>query len=281
MIQKILVPTDLSSLGDYAYQMAHRIAKSTGAEIVLLNVMALPSGAVLDREGKIKDDDEMDHSSFFAEEAEISTNLKEYIKDKPDIATTKVVIGSVNEEILKYMKGQDIDLVIMGTHGASGLSEKIIGSHADKIIRKASVPVITLKCDRSDYDINDILFASDFESKEPTNLEPVLTIAKAFNADIHLLKINTPKNFKPNRAIKEKMIEFADENHLEAKEIKMHIYCDESVEQGILNFSAESGVDFVALATSRKKGLARLFHENISVDVVNHNFQPVMTFPIQ
>ena len=55
---------------------------------------------------------------------------------------------------------------------------------------------------------------------------------------------------------------------------------DESVEKGIVNFSGETGIDFVAIGTHQRSGLSRLFKHSISEDIVNHVWQPILTFPV-
>jgi nucleotide-binding universal stress UspA family protein len=58
------------------------------------------------------------------------------------------------------------------------------------------------------------------------------------------------------------------------------VYCDESVEQGIVNFCADTGIDFVTIGTHQRGSFSRLFKKSISNQVVNHIWQPVLTFPI-
>ena len=57
---------------------------------------------------------------------------------------TKILIGDIVEEIIKYIKAEGIDLVIMGTHGRKGMDRIILGSIADRVIKSAPVPVMNV-----------------------------------------------------------------------------------------------------------------------------------------
>src|SRR6185369_5620641 len=68
--------------------------------------------------------------------------------------------GEVNHTITRHIKKNKIDLIVMGTHGASGIREFFIGSNAEKIVRYASVPVITVK-QQIKNKVKNIAFATD------------------------------------------------------------------------------------------------------------------------
>lgn len=280
-MKKILVPTDLSDLGDYAYNIAYRISRNTGAEIHLLSILPAPAGAIFTPEGEILADEGMDLKSFGEERNQLTESLKIFAENNPGIQSHKVLIGAVNEEILRILKNDDYDLLVMGTHGASGFQELTIGSHAEYMVRHSPIPVVSLKCDRSAYEISDLLFACEFSTKLKIDLTALHELADAFKARIHFLKINTTSSFETSRTIKENMIRFANEHDMDLNNISMHVYCDESIEKGIQHFSADTGIDFLVIATHQRKGFSRLFSASISEDLVNHNYQPIMTFPIR
>jgi nucleotide-binding universal stress UspA family protein len=184
----------------------------------------------------------------------------------------------VDEDILRYANNKHVDLIVMGTEGAAGFKETFMGSHAGYLVGHSSVPVLTLKCDRSDLDFKDILLVSDFEKVEEVDLGVVKNLQAAFDAKIHLLRVNTAGHFKAHSTIREHMVEFAELNDLQ--NVEFHIYGDDTVEKGIVHFSDENGISFVALGTHQRKGFGRLFKHSVSKDLVNHIYQPVLVFPI-
>ena len=277
-MKKILLPTDCSELGDHAYGFAHKIAAKTGADIEVLSIVPAPPNSFYDTEGNLKNDEGKDYSEFYEKKSALEKQVQKWIADKPDINKFKVKIGRVEEDILHYINAHDIDLIVMGTAGAYGVDAFLKGSHTNHIVRISSVPVLCLKCDRSDMEIKDILLLNDFEKIEKLDLNIVKDIQGAFGARLNLLRVNTPKHLLPTRKVKEKMKHFVHLNQLE--NTHFHVYCDTTVEEGISNFSADTGIDFLALGTHQRKGLSRMFKHSISEDVVNHLWQPVLTFPV-
>lgn len=277
-MKKILIPINCTDLDNFAYDLAHKIAEKEGASIDVLSVISAPTNVSYDPEGNLKEDEGRDFSAFYKERDEKETQIKEWLADKPDVSTLKVKVGRVNEDILHYAKTQDVDLIVMGTEGAAGFKQTFMGSHAGYMVGHSPVPVLTLKCDRSDLDFKDILLVSDFEKVEKVDLGMIKNLQSAFDAKIHLLRVNTAGHFKPHRVIREHMVQFAELNDLQ--NVAFHIYGDESVEKGIVDFSDDNGISFVALGTHQRQGFSHLFKHSVSKDLVNHIYQPVLVFPI-
>lgn len=278
-MKKILIPTDGSDLGDYAYDIAHRIAQKTGAEICALSVVTAPADVLFDKKGNVKMDGAEDLSSLLEQQEAAQEKLNKWLINKPDVKIAKVKIGHINQGIVEYIQKEQIDLVIMGTAGASGIEEWLRGSRTESVVRNSPTPVLSLKCDRSGDPIQNILLLNDFKEKRVMDLSIVKTLRSIFNADLHLLKINTPKDFEPNKTIKEEMRAFAMLNNL--GDVTYHVYCDENVEKGIVNFSGETGIDFLAIGTNQRKGFGRLFKYSVSEGLVNHLWQPILTFSLK
>ncbi len=134
-IKRILCPIDFSDFNQAANEYASVLAKSTGASIVYLHV-SLPDvsyGTYM-------------YVDMEQQEAEDKKRLEEI---KPSIegieASYVVEFGSPTDRIVEYAAENDIDLVVMGTHGRTGLRRVIMGSVAEAVVRKAECPVLALK----------------------------------------------------------------------------------------------------------------------------------------
>jgi nucleotide-binding universal stress UspA family protein len=143
----ILVPHDFSSCANHATAMARDVAKSHGARLVLLHVADLPLGldpdaAVVPRAGaaplKARD---LALGSAREHLEDLAARLG---KDGVD-ATPVVALGNVVDEIIDAAQREHADLIVMGTHGRTGLSRVLLGSVAEKVVRQAPVPVLTLR----------------------------------------------------------------------------------------------------------------------------------------
>lgn len=140
-IQKILVPTDFSPHSDIALRYACEFASSFGAEIHLLHVIedliseyngiaSIPG----DYRAQIRAEAERRVASL------LSTG---WDNGKPVVRKTHA--GTPFLEILRYAQDNAIDLIVLGTHGRTALSHAIMGSVAEKVVRHARVPVLTVR----------------------------------------------------------------------------------------------------------------------------------------
>ena len=141
-IRKILVPYDLSENLPKILPYVRSVARAYDSQICLLHVVQ-----DLRRWGKAY----IPHASMdeFQEEAEKEAEkvadriYEEYLAGFAHVEK-KVVSGDPAEEILTMVESEDIDLVIMGTHGRKGFERMIMGSVAEKVVKQCAVPVMTI-----------------------------------------------------------------------------------------------------------------------------------------
>ena len=143
-LKKILFPTDFSESSLEALRYALSFAKEYGARLVVMHVInekVFAEGAALPRVISIEElAEEM--------EAEAKKQLKTLIpsEDGEGIERENVILrGNPFLEIIRYAKEEDIALIIAGTHGRSGFEHIIFGSTAEKVVRKAPCPVLSVK----------------------------------------------------------------------------------------------------------------------------------------
>jgi nucleotide-binding universal stress UspA family protein len=182
------------------------------------------------------------------------------------------------EGVLNITKRNNIDFIVMGSHGANGFNEFFIGSNTEKVVRYSDVPVLVVKNEIETFQANNFVFASDFSNEIKKPFAKMLQFAKTYNSHLHLVMINTPNSFKPtktaDRIMKEFISDFDYPNH------SLHIYNDMNVEKGILNFSSAKKADLIGMCTHGRTGFAHFFNGSISEDLVNHAVKPVITFKI-
>jgi nucleotide-binding universal stress UspA family protein len=169
-----------------------------------------------------------------------------------------------------------MDLVVMGTQGASGLEEILVGSNTEKVVRRAKCPVITVKSAVDAKNIKNIVFASDFRDDMNKLAEPLKNLQKLFNATLHIVSINTPNNFETDRYYKKAIKAFVEKYNIENYTIT--VYNDESEEDGIIYFAEDIDADMIAIATHGRLGLSHLLSGSLAEDIVNHSKRPVWTF---
>ena len=89
----------------------------------------------------------------------------------------------------------EIDLIVMGSHGASGIKEMFVGSNAEKVVRTSNIPVLVIKNEHKTFEISNFVFASDFKNENKGTYKQAVQFANAVGAKIHLLLVNTANNF--------------------------------------------------------------------------------------
>ena len=274
-MKKILIPTDFSKHAEYALKVAAQIAKKNDAEIILLHMLELPHQAG----DAVGSGHEIPELMFFKNAA---IKKLDDLMDEPYLDGIKVSeiiqFEMAFDGVMKISKKNDVDLIIMGSHGASGFKEMFIGSNAEKVVRNSDIPVLVIKKDHDNFEVRDFVFASDFASESKKPFANAVDFASKFDSTIHMVYINTPNNFKSTSLTQKIMREFAEEFDL--KKYQTHIYNERNVEKGILKFSKSINADLIGVSTHGRKGLAHFFNGSISEDLVNHAHRPVITFKI-
>ena len=148
-LKKILVPIDFSEFTSKALEHGREFAKTFDAELLLCHVLELPFYPVAIGMGSgpppILFDDllpEIEKRLVALEQELLESGLR---------ATHEVVEGKPFVEIVRLAREQKIDLIIMPTHGRTGLSHMIIGSTAERVVRKAPCPVLVLRDDQRQF----------------------------------------------------------------------------------------------------------------------------------
>jgi nucleotide-binding universal stress UspA family protein len=277
-MKTILVPFDFSKPAINAYRFALDVASQSKGTIHLLHVIELPVlhdtvlMPVLNFEQELLNDLQKNADARFRK-----------ITEQYPAETTKVIVkvqfGGVSRMILEYIKELDIDIVIMGSHGATGVREFFIGSNAEKIVRSSPVPVLVMK-DYYKGQVKNIVFPNtlDTENQEDLTMK-VKTLQAFFKAHLHIVWINTPTNFTSDRVTSARLEAFAKRFMLKDYTISIFNHTDE--EKGIIEFSNAIKGDLIAMGTHGRKGVSHLLNGSLAEDVVNHYKGLVWTYSMK
>ncbi|WP_375234828.1 universal stress protein [Winogradskyella sp.] len=277
-MKKIIVPIDFSEYSEYALETAASIAKKHNCELIVLHMLELSNAVYTASRSSIGEE-----AVFYLKLAE--QKMSKFL-DRPFLEgleiTPVIKHFKVFKEINEIVDEQQIDLIVMGSHGASGVKEVIIGSNAEKVVRHSTIPVLIVKQNPILVEFNTAIFASDFSEEAIEAYLKAKTVFDKLDATMNLIYINTPDtSFKSSVEIDRLVSSFlkkADGNLESLPDV--HVVSDYSVEQGILNFAKNIGADLIGVATHGRKGLSHFFEGSISEDIANHSTLPVMTFKI-
>lgn len=277
-MKKIIVPIDFSNHSDYALEVAAGLAKKNNSELLVLHMLEL-SDAVLTASSS----DQQANAVFLLRIAEAKFDeflKKDYLKGVKVTPIVKhfKVFNEVNDVAIEH----DADLIIMGSHGTSGVMDAFVGSNTEKVVRSADIPVFVVKNRIADLKLDEVVFACDFNEESIRAFLNAISLFESFGSKINLLYINLPnENFRSTTEIDTRIAEFlqkAEGNTDRIKDVNYH--CDYSVERGIINFSNKLGADIIAIPTHGRKGIAHFFTGSVGEDLANHSTLPVITFKI-
>lgn len=278
-MKKILVPVDFSKHSEHALEVAAAIAKEQGSEIVALHMMGLSDAVVTRNQSK-----EVFEAMYYMRLAEkqFSELLdKEYLKG---IKVTDTVHNYTKfSEINEVAMEMDIDLIVMGSHGTTGMKEVFVGSNTEKVVRTSEIPVLVIKHRAENFNPKSGIFACDFLENAIGPYQRAKRIFDMLGIEMQLLYINLAGDFRSTREIEKRILKFLtdakDPNPFNTLNSVVQ-YSDYSVEAGIFGYSQVANADIIALPTQGRQGLAHFFSGSIGEDVVNHSDLPVMTFRV-
>ncbi|QSE98097.1 universal stress protein [Fulvivirga lutea] len=246
-MKRILVPTDFSSNANNAAKVALSLAKKSGAELHFIHVVYTPSDW-----NKMTDEmkEKYPESSHKVESARLS--MEKLVSDKifDTIKVAKTLgFGNPIEEINHYLSKNEVDLIVVGSHGTSHKADLFIGSNTQRIMRSTKIPVVAVKDSFKLEDLNRIVFASNFDKEAEIPFKKMEAISNALGAELDMLYINTPHNFKTSEEIDTVISKFLKEIDSN-KEI--HVRNDHDVAKGILSYCKKTNADMAVLINHRK-----------------------------
>jgi len=274
-MKAILVPCDFSLPSIEAFKFAVSMAEKSQGTVHLLHVVELPalydSGAVLAFEKAYMADRKK------AVEYDFQKMRNKWAKDLPIKIKTYVEYGVAVPVIRRMIRTTKCDLVVLGTHGATGLKDFTIGSNTEKIVRSSPVPVLSIK--KAMKTVRNIVVPTlpDFDL-EPLMME-IKELQAFFGATMHVLYVNTPVMFRTDSSVKPTLKEFAKRFML--KNYTLNTCNAMTQEEGIAAFAAESKADMIAMRTHGRRGIAHLAMGSIAEDVVNHIDCAIWTYVVK
>ena len=278
-MKKILVPTDFSEAGNWAVEVAASIAKKMNAQVTLLHIVEQPTSESFNVEGQVDNSGWEDKLFTFKliekSKAQIAKVAESLARQGVNVKTL-LRMGNPFHGMQTTITDHRVDLIIMGTFGHSKLEEIIIGSHTEKVVRHSKCPVLTVHQKPAINDFKKIVYATSMNEGEKDFGQVLREMQEIFGSEIHVVRINTPMNFKSDAEVIKLMDAFA--KRLRLKNYVTHVFSDYSEEEGILHFANSVGADLIAMATHGRTGFAHVMVGSIAEDVVDHASKPVLTY---
>lgn len=276
-MKQFLVPTDFSDYAQVATQAALAIAAKNNAAIDFLHCMDLPrflhssmanALTIPEEYQKERGLAQQQLNNLSIEASHLKLNAKNYLS-----------FNAATEEITAHAQAHHADLIIMGSHGSSGIKEAFLGTNTQRVLRTSKAPVLVLKQLPQTFDFKNIVFAATFKEDVHAPFRKVIDFAQIFGAQIHLLYVNMPYNFEETSFSVARMQAF--EKMYPGMNLKLHIYNAFDEENGILDFAHANNIDVIATTTHGKSGFVQMLSPSITESLANHSSLPVLSINIK
>lgn len=278
-MKKILVPCDFSDSARQAYKFAIDIAAANYGEVIVVKIIDLtPVYAE-----SIDSNPYYLHVTSLLKELEEEAqkdfeNLQKAVDSKNVTVTFVTEQGTVCQTLLNEIQKRGADLVVMGTHGVSGLKEFMFGSNTEKIVQSASVPVFVIHHAQSISRITNIIFPTEIDLTQNVLVEKIKALQTFFYAKLHLLYIKTPANVTKDNELKMSLQNLATFYNL--IDYTINIRDEKDAENGILKFAAGLNYSIIAMGTHGNTGLKHFMKGSIAENVVNHAKETIWTYSL-
>lgn len=268
----ILVPTDFSKLSKVAVLYAARIAKKLKADVILLAVIDMNTSAASSiRWGKLQDEI---IKTAGQDAEELLEEVRSQVKGNLEIAYHHVIGHPVEDRIEKFAVDNGVDLIVMGTKGASGLKKVVLGTNAAAVIDNSSRPVIVVPGETEFMQIKKIVYASDM-TNITEEIETLAKFASIFDASIRVLHV-IPANSKTKISIQKTVADLVQQTKY--AKISLKISSSDSIADAVDSFVAEQKADMLAMFTHKLDFYEKLFGKSVTRQQAFHVSVPLLTF---
>jgi nucleotide-binding universal stress UspA family protein len=283
----ILVPTDFSANAKNAIDYAAHLADKMKARLVLFHVYWVPMYE--DEPEDTPDDIVLKEKTLQREKAayqEVTDTLillKQYVQEiKPQLMVEYTASNGIFlDEALTQVKASHADMVVMGTKGASGLKEIVLGSNAAELIENCPCPVLVIPENAQWKGIRKIIFATDFHDSDIADIQILADLAGLFLADINIVHVGEQSMWADNKASKEALDTFKTKvrENVEFGAISFMFLEASDTEKALQFYTTAHQTDILAMATQKRTMLQKLFgRESITKKMAYHTHIPLLTF---
>jgi nucleotide-binding universal stress UspA family protein len=285
-MKKILVPTDFSLPATHAMDLAVRLAKANGAEIRAIHSVDVPSTWQDARftNALLASRTTASQHALYPEARERVGAARQHLEDltlaigkKGVKATYTLTTNTAWKEIIAAASTMRADLIVMGTQGAGAVKEAFMGSHAQRVIRSAAMPVITLREAPPTRIANIALLVDPADKGIDKPIRRVMDTMRDMRVRFHLVHVNTPNRFSDTDSILGQLHQLA--RRLDPT-MRINSCAHYTVAEGGLAFARREGMDMIALVTHGRTAPAALFDPSVAETIANQSDRPVLTLRI-
>lgn len=289
--QNILVPIDFSEFSSNVLNYAIGLAEKFHSNLILLHAVVL-------FEDDVNEEERLEEYEEWVRKREknINAHMKknELRVNQKGISVDSVILRSISaaDAILEYLNDHSCDLIIMGTHGRTGLKHIFLGSVAEKIVRLSPIPVLSVHRSVQDFRIENIIAPIDFSIYSKNAADYAISIAENFKAQVNFIHViekeihpsfyasGVESIFQIDTGLQDRVIQNMQgflEEQLNS-DIKPRFMVKEGrAHREIVEYAKEEKADLIVISTHGLTGLEYLLLGSTTEKVVRWASCPVLT----
>ena len=277
-MKRILVPVDFSPTSKRAIKYALDIASRDGGSVLLYH---LYTAAKKPKSGLLISTEEYNKQLALACLKKLKRLKKEVVKEASDVPVSTIIGRSpVVSNILKYSERRHIDLIVMGTQGASGLKKITIGSNASKVIEQSNIPVLLIP-EKSQWKLpENIVFTTAFKRTDRNALSIAFEYIRLYGAMVTFVNLENQgqKNYSDEGENFETYA-FSLQREYTGSKIQFRRLKTTSIVNTMETLHAKIPYDMLMMARRKLSFLYRFFHKSFTKEMACITTQPLLVIP--
>ncbi|SDJ75400.1 Nucleotide-binding universal stress protein, UspA family [Catalinimonas alkaloidigena] len=271
-LRNILVPTDFSACSKQAIRFALQIARLSGARLILYHAVHPPVSTSVSI---------MINKLIRQMRLDAERDLKQLLLNMPELqqVAPQIILeaGFMEDRLPELIAQHEVDLVVMGTRGASKGIASVLGSNTTRVIEQVTCPVLAVPEKASLAPIRRILFATDYEPVPSEKvIAPLVKLAQIFDAEITVLKVDEEE--RGALTMTETLGKVRLQLYFDRVRSSYHLTTHEDVAEGIEDYIRMYPIEMLAMMPRRHTVFERLFKESHTRRMALHTNYPLLTF---
>lgn len=278
-MKRILVATDFSPTAEKAFRFALDIAtKAKGAIILNHNFTPAESTFVAAEQTRKRYNTQAESDSL-----KRLQRLKKKVAEDSGVAVSTIVGRSpLITNLLGFAEHNHIDLIVMGTQGATGLKKTIIGSVAARVIEKADVPVLLVPAKYKLEEPKQFVFATNYQPSDKQALKLVNALAKLYHAEVtvlHFLSVYETETEKERKRREFDSYAFSLQRYFNESRMKFHLLETSSITETMENLDKKFPYDLLVMVRRQKTLLEKFFVKSFTKNMAYITDKPLLIVP--
>lgn len=267
-MKTILFPTDFSENANHAMQFALQLAKDFDARLHIINTYQIPYATSVPNVYNLLE-------ALKKNSIDDLNKCVNGIKSNPDYnnlnITHDAISGDLINAIAEIESNHSIDLIVLGTKGASGIKEILIGSNAEQVVYHSKSSVLVVPNQTTEFSFNNITLASDLTPVDEKKFNTFVSLCKKYQAKVTVVSIQPTNKVNKNETT----------NHHQLNEIlsgiehHFQMINNDDISNSLNSFVEENQSNILALISKKYSFFENIFHKSITNKLACHTKIPI------